>query len=94
MVAAAEFAPDLGVAARGQHLGQIHRHLPRADDGAGATLGGHFGAVDAVELADGALDLVDGDAFAVGGEDVGELFLGEGERDRLAGELGIGDELI
>jgi hypothetical protein len=48
-----------------------------------AALARHLGAVDAVELAHRALDLVDRDPPAVGREDVGQLLLGELERDLL-----------
>src|SRR3546814_10047203 len=89
MVAPAELAPDFGIAARGEHLRKVHCHLARAHDGAGAALGAHLGAVDAVELAYRPLDLVNGDAAAVGREDVGKLFLRKLQRDSLSGELGI-----
>ena len=71
VVAAAELASDFRVAAGGQDLGQIHRHLPGTNHRAGAPLRTHFLPVDPVKLADRALDLVDRDAPAVCREDVG-----------------------
>jgi hypothetical protein len=59
-----------------------------------AALGGHFRAVDAIELAHRALDLVDRDAAAVGREDIGQLLFGQLQAHRLAGELGKGDKLV
>ena len=94
MVAPAELAADLGIAARRQHLRQIHRHLTRAHHRAGAALARHLAAVDAVELADGALDLVDRDPAAIGRENVGQLLLGQLQGHFLPRQLGIGDQLV
>ena len=52
---------------------------------AGSALRCHLGAIHPVELAHGALDLVDGDPAAVGRKDIGQLFLGQLERHGLAG---------
>src|SRR5690606_8487945 len=77
VIAAAELASDFRIAARGENLGQIHRHLPRAYNRAGAALARHFSSVDSVELANRALDLVDRDSAAVGRQDVGQLLFSQ-----------------
>ena len=87
-------ASDFRIAARGEHLRQIHRHLPRPDHGARAALAAHLAAVNAVELAHGALDLVDRDPPAIGRQDIGQLLFGQLQGHFLPRQLGIGDQLV
>src|SRR5919107_4571434 len=48
VVPPAEAAADLRQRAQGQHLGEVHRDLPRPDHGGGAPLGEDVGAGDVV----------------------------------------------
>ena len=78
MVASAELAADFRDSERG--VSTLARYIAtwRGRTTARARrLLRHLGAVDAVELADRALDLVDRDPPAVGREDIGQLLLGQ-----------------
>ena len=84
VVAPAEAAADVGQRLGRQLLRQIHRHLARTGDFAGAPRRGHLGLADAVMLGDLGLDFVDRDAPLVGAKHVGEHFLDERRRRSAA----------
>ncbi len=92
VVAPAELAADLGQRARGQLLGQIHRHLPGPGHRAGAPGGMHVGNAHVEVLGDAFLDLLDRDAALIRPQEVAEHLLGAFQRDRLADQGGVGDD--
>ena len=83
-----------GKRARGQGLGEEHRHLPRAGHLAGAAGGEQVGHPQVVVVGDLAQDLVDRDLALGGAQDVGEALLGHVEVDGAADEARVGEEPV
>ena len=95
VVAAAEAPSDLRQRAQRQRLGEIHRHLPRAHDVGGAPRRQQVGAAHIVLPRHHALDVLDLDALGLlRADQVAHLALGHFERDRLAGELAVGEQPV
>ena len=89
MVAATELAPDLRVGKGGQHFRQIHGHLTRPGDVAGAPCREHFGNADVVMSGNPLLDFINGDLTAACPQQVRQQLGGAVDADLAADEAGM-----
>jgi len=87
VVAAAKFPADLRQRTRRQLLGEVHRDLAGASDGASATVGGHLAESDIEMLGHPLLDFVDRHAPFVRAEEIVQDFVGALERDITPDQL-------
>ena len=89
VVAATESAADFRVGQRGQRLCQIHRHLARAGDVAGAARREHLGNAHIVMRRHLLLDFIDADLAAAGAKQVGKKLGGAVDGHLAADKAGM-----
>ena len=92
VVLASEGLADLGEGGVGEGLDEVHRDLSRDGDGLGVVPGLEVRELDVVVVGDVLLDHLDRDGLLLGGEEIAEDLLGEGEVDVRPVRAGIGDQ--
>src|SRR3990170_8601606 len=90
VVLAAEALADVGEGIAGELVGEVHGDLAGKGDGLGPGLGAQVVRLDAEDVADATLDVVDRDEAFLGAPDVGEYLLREVEAELAAGEAAEG----
>ena len=94
VVPAAEIAADLAVGGAGVLAGEEHGEHPGVGRGAGAAVRLQGLGVDLEELADGALDVAQGDRLRGVADRVAQGRLGQVQVEPLAGQHGVGDQAV
>src|SRR5437868_11213506 len=94
VIPAAELAADLRQRSRRQLLGQIHRDLTRAGDGAGAAIGGHLAQLYVEVLGDLFLNFVDRHPPLVRAEEIVQHLLHALQRDITPDQLDVGGDSV